>query len=235
VSASVVVNVDGRLRRRLKRLQHLAGDREMVKARRRIGVLALQHQRERFREQAQGGKDWPGLSDVAVVLRRGGPRIFDEADVDAKRQGVEILRDTNRTYASLTPGSPGNVLNDTPEGVEIGTNLKRAQRHHTGGSTTFRFGDAEEKRFTKNVSPTKRGRRRPRRRADGRRHSWKGKESPWNPLFFKLRGGLRKMDGKSYRLPKRTVVGKPTSAQRAQYRAEVLAAVGRITGRGGAQ
>ena len=183
------------------------GRAEFDETMRVVGVMALEDVRAHFREMSEPGSAWPELGAVTVVLRRGGPRIFGEQDIEAKRQGMKKLRNTNLMYLSLTPGAPGNALEVLPHeiGVRVGSRLKRAATHNKGGRATFRFDEETAIRLARNVSAVKRGRRRPKARADGRRHSWKarGKESPWNAFYFQMRGALRKMSGRSFRVPAR--------------------------------
>jgi len=170
-----------------------------------VGVQALEDVRDEFDRESNYGGAWPELSVPTVVLRRGGPKLFGEADVEAKRATIKKLRDTNLLYLSLTPGATGNVLEVIGQGVRVGTRLERGRVHNRGGRSRFEFGEEEERRFERNVSAVKQGRRRPPPRKDGKRRQWKraGKESPWNPWFFALRGALRTMHGKRYKVPKR--------------------------------
>lgn len=175
-----------------------------------VGTMACEDLRDHFRAQSEAGSTWPELSVVTVVLRRGGPKVYTLADIEAKRGQLKKLRDTNELYRSLEPGAPGNVLEVLPRGlgVRVGTRLQRAKRLQKGGRSHFRFDEAMAERFKRNVSPVKRGRRKPAARKSGKRRVWKraGKVSPWNPLYFRLRGALRKMSGKSYRVPARPFI-----------------------------
>lgn len=45
---------------------------------------------------------------------------------------VEILRDTGRLLASLSPGTPDNILRVGPGEVSVGTNVVYARTHHEG-------------------------------------------------------------------------------------------------------
>ena len=184
-----------------------AGARAFGDTMRVVGVMALDDIREHFNRQSQPGSSWPALGDVTVVLRRGGPKIYGPADIAKKRTGLKKLRDTNLLYLSLEPGGQGNALEVLPRevGVRVGTRLKRAKRLQKGGRSRFEF---DEKRFSQNVSAVKRGRKKPARRKDGARRAWKaeGKESPWNEFFFRMRGALRTMAGRSYAVPARPFV-----------------------------
>jgi len=214
----------------LARLQKLP---DMAEAKRQIGMLALLDQHRAFRERAAGNREWPGLSAVTVVLRKAGAKagkIYDEKDIEERRRDVKILTDSNRLYASLTPSAPGNVLDVMPSAVRIGTNVGYARLHQQGGASAFRFGPDEERRLEKNVSKTLPGFRKPRALKSGKRRQWKkaGKPSPWNPFFFRLRGALRKMAGRSYRVPERPVVIPPRPEWQRKYLAVIHAAIRRI-------
>lgn len=196
-------------------------------AMRAVGVAALEDIRANFDVQSRAGSAWPELGVVTVILRRGGKKIYGEADVAAKRANIRKLRDTNILYLSLQPGGSGNVVEVLPRevGVRVGTRLKRAKTHNEGGSARFDF---DEKRFDENVSATKRGRRRPAPRKDGQRRSWKGgkKESPWNEFYFRMRGALRKASGRIFRVPAR-----PFLVESALRPAKYLGIVERFLGR----
>lgn len=199
---TVQVNLASTLKTTLANLADLRNQPAMNRAKLRIGVVALQDQRRHFREQSDGPGKWPPLSDTTVVMRKGGPMIFTDADIAAKRSKLKTMRDSNRLYVSLTPEAPDNVFNVLPSAVQVGTNVSYAKVHQTGGRAQFTFGEEEKKRFAKNVSATRRGFSKPRKRKAGARR-WPRGKSPWNPLYFKLRGAFRKMDGKSFRVPRR--------------------------------
>ena len=221
MSVSATITIPERTLKDIRRVLSPARQRVALK---RVGALALHDARKDFREASEPADTrWPALGNVTVILRKGGPRIHDEADIKQKRAGLKKLRDTNELYMSLSEGRPGNVFRVDRRGVRVGTSLKRAQVHQTGGRVAFTWTAREEKRLERNLSATKRGFRRPRRRKDGKRRQWKaaGKESPWSELFFRTRGGLRKMRGRSYKVPKRVIVRKPGAQREARYAAEV--------------
>ena len=231
VQANMVVG-----RRLMARLQGLAAFErtpEMERAKRQIGALALTHQRQHFREAAGGNGEWPPLGDITVILRPGQPKIFEPKDIAVKRAGLKILQKTNRLYMSLTPAAPGNVYDIGPDFVRVGTNVQHAARLSKGGETTFEWTEAKAAQFAKNMSMTKRGRKRPKRRADGRRWSWKkrGKTSPWNEWFFKMRNWLRKSSGRTFHVPARPIVRKPKPEWTRAYTGLVSAAIKRLTQR----
>lgn len=227
---SIDVTANPKLERALADLAELNEHEEMERAHVQVATLALAHQREHFRDSAAGRGDWPELGAVTVVLRPGGPKLFEEADIETKRKGLKIMQQTNRLYQALTPAAPGNVMEALPDWVRVGVSLAYAARLHAGGESAFQFGKAERARFAKNVSPTKRGSRRPAPRKGGKRHSWKkrGKVSPWNEFYFKLRGALRKMSGRSYHVPARPIVRTPKPEWVKQYAAIIHGAVKRI-------
>ena len=222
--------VGRRLKKKLAALADAGNSREMERAKRRIGVMALQDQQAHYRAGAAGG--FAPLGDVAVMLRPGGPKIFGPTEIALKRQGVKILRDSNRLYASLRPQAPGNVLDVLPAGVRVGSSVRYGSDHFHGRRVRFRFGREEEARFDRNVSAVKAGFRRPARRADGKRHSWaaRGKESPWSEFYFKAKAGLRKMHGKSYKLPARRFLRRPVLRELTQYARVVVEALARLGG-----
>ena len=200
---------------------------------RAVGIRALHDVRRDFTEASEPGNPrWRPLGNVTVIMRRPGSfgKIYGPEDIVAKRATIKKLRDTNELYMSLSPGRLGNVLNVERYAVQVGSNLRRAARHQRGGSSVFRF---DEARFDRNVSPVKRGFRKPRALKSGKRRQWKaqGKESPWNPFYFKTRGGLRKMSGKSYRVPKRVIVRTPDAGRVATYAKIVQVYLGRMVRR----
>lgn len=227
----VEIVVNEKLRRTLTTLANLDKTPEMAAAKRRIGEMALQDQRRHFSQAAANPQaaGWEELSDTTVALRKGGPKIYDEADIEAKREQLQALRDTNRTFASLTPGGSGNVLNVLPGAVQIGTAVSYAKTQQEGGQVVFRFGEEEEKRFAKNVSDVKRGKRRPKA---GTRHVWKraGKESPWNEMFFRWRAALRKLAGRVLSVPARPFLRPPTLEELGKYTRVVAGMVKKLAG-----
>lgn len=226
------VLIGANLRRVFKRLADLDRQPAMRAAKRQLGVLALQDQRRQFAEASASpsAAGWPELSPVTVILRPGGTRIHDEGDIETKRRGLKVLRASNRMYASLAPGAPGNTFDILPQAVRVGTNVVYASTHADGGYSTFRFGEEEEKRFRRNVSKTKRGFKAPPRRKSGKRRSWKksGKESPWNPFFFRWLAVLRGMSGKRYAVPPRPFLHEPTDAEAAKYARIVESAIAKM-------
>jgi phage gpG-like protein len=228
----VEVVVSEGLRRRLAALAALDAQPEMAQAKAQIGAMALQDQARGFAALSAGGGTWPELSDVTVILRRGTTKIYDEGDISAKRQNLKMLRETGRLYASLTPGAPGNILDVVPGAVRVGTNVAYAAVQQRGGMATFRFGEAEERRLEQNVSRVTRGRRTPAPRKGGKRHEWakRGRTAPWNPFFFRLRAVLRKMAGKTYRVPPRPFLRAPTAGEIAKYARVVREHIGRVIG-----
>lgn len=59
-------------------------------------------------------------------------QAFDKAISKLPNVNVEILRDTNTLFASLTTGAPGNVDRLIPDGVEVGTAITYAKYHQEG-------------------------------------------------------------------------------------------------------
>lgn len=224
--------IGGNLMRIFKRLADLDNQPAMRAAKRQVGTLALQDQRRHYAEASEhpSAAGWPDLSPVTVILRPGGTRIYGDADIETKRRSLKVLRDGNRMYASLTPSAPGNVFDLLPQAVRVGTNVTYADTHQSGGHSTFRFGAADEKRFRRNVSRTKRGFKAPPASKDGKRRSWKraGKESPWNPFFFRWLAVLRGMRGKRFPVPPRPFVREPTQAEAAKYARIVEAAIAKM-------
>jgi len=222
----------------LVNLRRLDRHPALVQAKRAIGIAALQDQRLGFVAKSRpGASPWPALGFTTVVLRPGGPKLYDEGDVAAKRSRIMLLRATNRLFASLTPGAPGNVFDLSPAAVRIGTDVAYAELQQRGGTTTFKFGPEEYKTFRRNVSPFKRGMgfaKGPYRalRAPTARRNWKalGLESPWNPFYFRTLAVLRKMRGKSYRVPARPFLVPPTAEQQAKYARILSQAIGKAIG-----
>ena len=235
--ADVEVNVivGEKCRSVLGRLAALDRQPEMAAAKRMLGTMALQDERLEFADRAKPGSGvWPPLSTPAVVLRqagRGMAKIVDAADVDARRSRIHVLRDSNRLFASLQPSGHGNVFDVLPGAVRVGTHVSYAALQQRGGSSAFRFGAAEEARFEKNVSKTLAGFRKPAALKSGNRRKWKesGKKSPWNPFFFRLRGALRKMAGKSFTVPARPFIIEPKPEWTARWARIIENAIGKIT------
>ena len=227
IETSVIVSEQ--CRRTLGKLASLDAQPEMAAAKRAIGVMALQDEKAHFLEQMQPDKTtWPKLGNVTVIMRKRGslPKIYDEADIAEKRGNLELVYASSRLYQSLTPSAPGNILDLKPGVVRVGTNVAYAELQQEGGMTQFQFGPDEYATFKKNVSATIRGRNRPARRKDGKRHSWKGKVSPWNAFYFRLLGMLRKMKGKSYHVPARPFLIKPPDAWMSKYCRILSGAIG---------
>ena len=232
VEANVIVSEQ--LQRTLGKLAALDNQPEMVAAKRAIGVMALQDEKQHFKEQMDPDKTtWPKLGNVTVIMRKRGslPKIYDEADIAEKRGKLELVYASSRLFQSLTPGATGNIMDVRPGAVRVGTNVEYAALQQEGGMTQFAFGQDEEKRFGANVSNVLRGRRRPAKRKDGKRNVWKkrGLVSPWNSFFYKLRAMLRKMRGKSYRVPARPFLIKPKDAWVSKYCRILSGAIGKIT------
>ncbi|HUU97734.1 MAG TPA: hypothetical protein VM487_18520 [Phycisphaerae bacterium] len=193
---------------------------------RTIGTVALEHIRFDFKENAKIGGDWEEVSWVTIVLgnrRRGGGKIRNETDLERRIARAVPLRDTGVLMNSLTPASPGNVFTLAPLSVIVGTTVHHAGLHQTGGRQVLKVGPEELARFDENVSQTVSGRRVPKELKSGKRHRWKsksnpkGKESPWNPLYFILHNALQKLSGKSLRVPQRKIVQQPTPARMMRY------------------
>ena len=113
---------------------------------------------------------------------------------------------------SFRPGRRGNVRQVSSREAFIGSSLPRARRYNDGGSVTVEYDASMPAQVAKHLSPTKPGRRRPSKRADGKRNQWKrrGKESPWNPDYGRLISMMEhKMDGKAYRFPRRQIAPEP--------------------------
>lgn len=235
---SVDITVSPSLKARLTKLAALNSSPEMEKAKRQIAVLALQDQQREFHERSAGegarATIWPPLSDITVIMRKAGAfgRIYGEEDVAAKRATIAPLRDSNRMFASLQPNAPGNIMEVAKDSVRVGSGVAYGPTHQKGGSATFKFGPEEEKRFDQNVSATKRGMKKPERLSRFATHVWKGTKrgSPWNTFYFKTKGALRKMAGKTYHVVARPFIHRPTTEESTKYRDVVSAAVKRITG-----
>jgi phage gpG-like protein len=231
VEANVIVSPQ--CQRMLGKLATLDAQPEMAAAKRAIGVMALQDEKAHYLEQMKPATTtWPKLGNVTVIMRPRGslPMIYDEADIAEKRGNLELVYASSRLFQSLTPNAPGNVMEVRPGAVRVGTTVAYAQLQQEGGMTQFVFGPDEYRTFKRNVSATIRGRRRPARRADGKRHSWKGKVSPWNVFYFKLLAMLRKMKGKSYHVPARPFLIKPKDEWIQKYCRILSGAIGKITG-----
>lgn len=114
--------------------------------------------------------------------------------------------------------------------MTVGTAVKYAPKHHFGQSTTFQFNEPE---FRRRVSDTLGGARPPARRykSDGRHKESGGAwvrhkagetmarraKKNWNPFFFKMLHGLRKLDGTSFDLPRRKILVRPGPKQMKAY------------------
>ncbi len=228
------ITVSPECRSMLGRLGALDNQPEMAIAKKQIGVVALQDEQREFRERSVASTTpWVPLSDGTVILRQGGPKIYDESDVSAKRDSLKLLRETNRMYASLTPSAPGNVLDVLPGAVRIGTAVSYAVTQQEGGPAVFKFGPEQEARFERNVSKTLRGMRKPRALKSGAKRVWKaaGKTTPWNPFYFKWRAIFRQMNGQTYHVPARPFVIAPKPEWVSKYVHLVEAAIRRISGK----
>jgi len=189
-----------------------------------LGMAALRDIRCDFIEHSKPSNPfWPRIGFTTAMLRPGGPRIYDEAQVEARRGLFNKLRERGLLLDSLSRGASRNVFREGRLQVEVGTRDHRAALLHRGGRTgPFRFTDEREKRFEKNVSRTRPGFRKPRALKSGRRRKWKaaGKKSPWNPFFFIWRNVFRKWEreGRTHRVPARPIITRPTAERLERYR-----------------
>ena len=203
-----------------------------------LGVAALRDVRREFVEHSRPGNPfWPKVGFATAILRPGGPRIYGDEEVEAKRGRLLKMRVTNRLLDSLTKGAPGNVFREGKLEVEVGTRDSRAAVLHRGGRTKpFEFTEELRRRFRKNVSRTLPGMRKPRALKSGRRRKWtaRGKQSPWNPFFFIWRNVFRKWEreGRTFKLPARPIITRPDAERMRRYVRIVERFLGGVVGRG---
>ena len=166
-----------------------------------------------FQSQGRRFGRWRRPSVVTVLLRRparGRRKYYTVAEAMRDRR-AKALMDTGLLRNSFSPlrRHTGQIRRVSHEGAVVGSRLTD-RGHSMGGVVTFHFDEAAKKRLRQNLSPYKPGRRY-RRRPDGKRQQWKrrGLESPHNPEFGRMFGAMRKMDGRSFRVPKRPIAIHP--------------------------
>jgi len=94
--------------------------------------------------------------------------------------------------------------------VECGTNVRYARVHQRGLKQRF---ELDEGQLQRNVTQSFGGR--PAARTPTGRRSRATRR--WNPMYFQARNWLRKLHGKSFRVPKREIIRKPTKARLRSY------------------
>ncbi|HUT25382.1 MAG TPA: hypothetical protein VM492_13645 [Sumerlaeia bacterium] len=223
----------------------LAGGPEMRDCLEAMGEVGLAFEQRQFIEHSAAADPfWAPLSDPTVILRRGAPRIFTQADIEAKRSRQKKQRDTGVLFASLGRNAAGNVFEIGQMQIAVGTRDSRAATLHSGGVTgPFEFDEEKKALLKKNVPPTRvnagTGKRfsTPRKLKSGKRHEWKakGKESPWNPLYFFWRAVMRKWEreGRRGRVPARPIIVPLDSATMEKLKRIATRYLARITKRTG--
>ena len=193
-----------------RREQALAGRSALARrAWKRVGMLALSAVDSDFKVLSTGralrGTQWRKPSFVTALLRAKGPKtqkMTTMADVERRRETLPILVDKGLLRNSFAPAARGSVCAVRATSVEVGTALKKAGPLATGGRVTFHYTAATERRLMGNVRRVLPGPKPS--RTSGRRRSRAKKN--WNRDYFIMRACLKKMDGKSYKVPARPLI-----------------------------
>jgi phage gpG-like protein len=107
-------------------------------------ALYLAFTRRRFVTQSQGGGEWPDLALSTKVARARKTKAGRSKYAKARRGGqtraqavagrkFAILRDTSTLFNSLSTGAPGSTTEYLPAGIRVGTAIKYAKYHQSGG------------------------------------------------------------------------------------------------------
>jgi len=210
----------------------LSGSAETREAMRLVGLseLAAQHNEFLARSSgaAAGGFGWKKLSPLTVLLRRGGAarKLPGWAALVALADVAPILVDTGRLAASLAPGAAHNVLEPDGLAVTVGTSVAYAALQHEGGSSAEAPIDSPEtadraaSRILK-VMPGHKPADTPKGRPSHARKFW-------NPEFFRIRGWLRKLVGRTFAVPARPILSAPPPDRLAGYAERVKDAIARV-------
>lgn len=168
-----------------------------------VGEAAVADVKRDVMRSSSPGGSYTKLGFVTVIMRRqGGKKIKDDKDVKALRNKAKTkpLQDTRHGLRSLQRGEPGNVFEVGKLFVRVGTNVSHFAAHQKKHrSSPFQF---DEARFERNVRKTSPGKK-SKTTKGGRRSRAKKK---WNPFFFRMRGALRKMQGKSFDVKARPII-----------------------------
>jgi|GEM_PF-3269652 len=98
--------------------------------------------RKRFSSASHGDGTWPDISPSTKLKRyyKAGGRFKRTKGItrmDRLRQIASvpfpILYDTGLLYTSLYPGSPGNILAESPDSISAGSDVPYAVYHQLGG------------------------------------------------------------------------------------------------------
>jgi len=190
-----------------KRLEHAAlaitkNQERMQTAFAQVGVIGLSFAQKSFNAKSRGESGgWKPLSDVTVLLRRrgSGKKIASRADLEAKKTSVQTLRDTGLAARSLAATSPDTVIEPTSMNVTFGSRVSYLAGHHAGTTSKFKFDQEMRDRFFRNVQVKTPN---PRRATSTRRNL---KPYVWSEYSFGLWRMLKKMDGRTYRVPARPI------------------------------
>ena len=186
---------------------------------REIGINAMADvQRDfevRSRGQAAQGVSWRPISPMTALFRRRGrwAKIETNAHLQQRAGWAPIMRDTGKLFASISPLGPSSVFAVQPLSVTVGTNDRRAETLHSGGSSTFTFTPELQKRFDANVAKVLKGHK-PQFTPKGRKSRAK---KNWNRWYFVMRGWLRKASGTSFTVPARPIITPPSQQRMDSY------------------
>ena len=160
-----------------------------------------------FEEQGQRFGGWKDISPITLVLRAKGTRKKFKTleQLDAATKTARKLIDTATGRKSFMPSRrrPGSVFIYNAGGTVVGSSLKYMIAQDKGGTNPepFKFGKEQQYRLDKNFSKTLPGRSK-KKTPTGRKSRAK---KNWNEDYFILRGSMRKMDGKKFKLPPRQI------------------------------
>ena len=221
----IVMKIDtADLRSKLAQLGRIAkGEEPQCRAMmREIGLVAMADvQRDfdaRSRGQAAQGVSWRPISPITALFRRRGRwgKMENAGHLRQRALWMPIMRDTGKLFASISPLGPGSVFTVQPLSVTVGTNDRRAERLHAGGSSTFAFTGDKQKRFDANVRKVLPGHKPDFTPKGNVSHAKKN----WNRWYFVMRNWLRKISGTSFTVPARPIITRP-SPQRAETYATI--------------
>ncbi len=178
----------------IHRIRNAAADGAFRDALMEAGNEILAWMQREYRGGAR--RNWKRLRPVTVILSRArlqGP-ITSWAGLRSALSRAQPLIDTGRTYQSLVRGVQGNIFRLSSSSITVGSSSPELVANQNDRTSIFNFGPDEQARFNRNVPATY------------------GKRNRSNDVHARMLGVLKKMDGKSFKVPGRPLPRIPPAA-----------------------
>lgn len=137
------------------------------------------------------GGMWKQPGPISKILRARGKRRTFVSLYEAEHFIVAPLQDTRSGMKSFGMPRGDGIFKVTGKSVTTGSRKKYMTEHNVGGSTKFVFDEQKESRFKRNFESKVNG--------------------EWNSEYFMLLNWMKKVSGKSFKLPKRRI--EPTASE----------------------